>query len=408
MWNRVEDGVVEAFREAKAPDLRSLPIDSLAKLADSAIEQRTELGSHILKEGEAQKSTAQSGDWAAFEAHREIVKRLQEEWQDLNEQIGDLEELLRRKRFDARVVERLGSRGRAVALDAGIMVLIAAVLGMLVWEWDAGETAPAKVVAVLVWVDTAICALFLWEFFWKMSLAESKWWFFKRHWIDFVSSLPVSLIGWGLVRWGRAARILRVARAARMLRFMRVLRALRGVAFVFRGFDKITKSFNVRVLNRPLAATLVFLILGGVAMGMIEGKELVPDIGLAETADGDGPGEGLVPADAADGDDLVEGLASGDSSEKALKAKKDEIALARLARGLWWSFATVCTGGFADIHDPATKLGQLLTVLLVILGAILTGAFTAALASVLMGDDTERIERKLAAVMERLDDQGGG
>ncbi|MFQ5810799.1 MAG: potassium channel family protein, partial [Armatimonadota bacterium] len=114
--------------------------------------------------------------------------------------------------------------------------------------------------------------------------------------------------------------------------------------------------FNVRVLNRPLAATLVFLVLGGMLMASME-----PDAFKQQESDSAVPG------------------------------------------GIWWSFTTVCTGGFADIYNPESWPGRVLTVVLVIMGAILTGAFTAALASVLLGDDTERIERKLSAVLERIE-----
>lgn len=358
MWDKLEQGVVEAFREAKHPDITALPIDSLEALGTSARAELEALAQRILDESEAQHAAAEAGDWAAFEASREMVRRLQEDWEGLQEEIQGIEEIIRRKHLDAKVVARLGSRGRAILLEAIILSLIGVVLGMLVWEAMVPVEVFQRWETPLAILDTAICAIFLWEFFWKMSLADSAGWYFKRHWIDFVSSLPVALLGWGLVRVGRVARlgrVLRVARMARMLRFMRLLRALRGLAFVFRGFDKITKSFNVKVLNRPLLATAIFLVLGGLAMGMAEPETFINDY---------------------------------DS---------------QWLGGLWWSFATVCTGGFADIHDPTTHMGRGLTVLLVILGAILTGAFTAALASVLLGDDTERIERKLGAVLSRME-----
>jgi voltage-gated potassium channel len=225
---------------------------------------------------------------------------------------------------------------------------------MLAWEELLGHAAEPGLLHTLALIDTGICVFFLWEFFWKMSLAESRSWYFKRHWIDFVSSLPFARLHAELLRVGRLARLMRVARAARLARALRLLRAVRAMAFVFRGFEKVGQSFNVRVLNRPLAATLVFLVVGGIIMGAVEREPFEHEYGSP-----------------------VRG-------------------------GIWWSFTTVCTGGFADIHDPDTDVGRALTVLLVILGAILTGAFTAALASVLLGDDTERIERKLAAVLERL------
>lgn len=366
MWDRVETAVGEVFREARAPDLRALSVESLEKLSLTARQAHEALSQQILDKGAEQQQAAANGDWSHFGACREEVRRLQEEWLDLRDQINHLEEVLRRKRLDQRVIDRLGGRGRAVALEATVVVLIFVVLGMLVWEETLGPGNHA-LRQTLALIDTCICVFFLGEFFWKMSLADSAGWYFKRHWVDFVSSLPFALLHAELLRLGRAARLMRVARAARiarMARFMRLLRALRGLAFVFRGFEKLGQSLNIRVLNRPLVATFIFLIVGGILMGMIEGDAFTEDYGTP------------------------------------------------MRGGIWWSFATVCTGGFADIHDPDSDWGRVLTVLLVILGAILTGAFTAALASVLLGDDTERIERKLATVLERLNDgagnEGGG
>ncbi len=357
MWDQVEHAIGEVFREARSPDLRALPTTSLERLAASARAAQEETAEQVLHTGEEQRQAAEQGDWQRFESCREKIHSLHEDWLGLRQQVERIEETLRRKHLDERVVERLGGRGRAVALEATVLTLIGVVLGMLYWEEVFGRNAEATLLHTLALVDTAICVFFLWEFFWKMSLADSAGWYFKRHWVDFVSSLPFALVHAELLRLGRVARVLRVARAARiarMARLMRLARALRGLAFVFRGFDKLGQSLNLRVLNRPLAATFAFLLIGGILMG------------------------------------LVEGDAFGDYGSATLG-------------GIWWSFTTVCTGGFADIHDPYTGCGRVLTVLLVVLGAILTGAFTAALASVLLGDDTERIERKLGAVLERLD-----
>ena len=54
---------------------------------------------------------------------------------------------------------------------------------------------------------------------------------------------------------------------------------------------------------------------------------------------------------------------------------------------LWWSFTTLVTGGFADIHNPMTFGGKILTVMLVVGGMVLVGVFTATLTSVLVRED---------------------
>jgi peptidoglycan hydrolase CwlO-like protein len=82
---------------------------------------------------------------------------------------------------------------------------------------------------------------------------------------------------------------------------------------------------------------------------------------------------------------------------------------------LWWSFTTLVTGGYADIHDPETGLGKILTVLLVLTGMILVGVFTATLTSVLVSDDDslkiEEIEEQTELItgindnVKRVDDR---
>ena len=44
------------------------------------------------------------------------------------------------------------------------------------------------------------------------------------------------------------------------------------------------------------------------------------------------------------------------------------------------------TGGYADIHNPETASGRILTVFLVITGMVLVGVFTATLTSILVKD----------------------
>ena len=59
---------------------------------------------------------------------------------------------------------------------------------------------------------------------------------------------------------------------------------------------------------------------------------------------------------------------------------------------IWWSFTTLVTGGFADIHNPLTGAGRILTVILIIAGMIVVGVFTATLTSILVGDESDEIK----------------
>ena len=71
---------------------------------------------------------------------------------------------------------------------------------------------------------------------------------------------------------------------------------------------------------------------------------------------------------------------------------------------LWWSFNAVVTGGFADIYNPETSAGMILTTLLVFSGMILIGVFTATLTTLMVGDDSNRSSDDLKLyVQTRLD-----
>ena len=64
-----------------------------------------------------------------------------------------------------------------------------------------------------------------------------------------------------------------------------------------------------------------------------------------------------------------------------------------IAHGMWWGFSTVVTGGFADLYNPLSLSGQILTGMLVLAGMILVGVFTATLTTLYMGDDRSEIEK---------------
>ena len=74
-----------------------------------------------------------------------------------------------------------------------------------------------------------------------------------------------------------------------------------------------------------------------------------------------------------------------------------------LGGGMWWSFTTVVTGGFGDIHNPITIVGRLLTVVLIITGMILVGVFTATLTSLYVGEESEELQRYQEDMNARLD-----
>jgi voltage-gated potassium channel len=183
-------------------------------------------------------------------------------------------------------------------------------------------------------IDTVCCVLFLLNFFFELRLCDSKKWYWKTHWVDFVTSIPLPPLH--LIFVGSAS--LNAVRAGRVLRVIRILRAvriLRMFLFLWRGMDHLSSIMDVKLLKRSLFYGLIALLLGALFFMTFEQVQTGKNFGSS----------------------------------------------------LWWSFTTLVTGGFADIHNPTSMGGKILTVMLVIGGMVLVGVFTATLTSVLVRDD---------------------
>lgn len=174
---------------------------------------------------------------------RRLIRRIRSEMQEKEVQIG-LERLL-------------GHRG-TVWLENTILILILGVVGLLMYE--ATAKPPERVVQWLVWVDTAICVVFLAEFSLRMHFAKRKLLYFRRHFfIDFLPSIPFGLIAQGLqaLNYIRGARVLRFLRLPRLVRYVRVarpiVRLVRVIIFLMRGLDRMVAK-QAGVLNRNVVA----------------------------------------------------------------------------------------------------------------------------------------------------------
>ena len=183
-------------------------------------------------------------------------------------------------------------------------------------------------------IDTVCCVLFLLNFFFELRLCDSKKWYWKTHWVDFVTSIPLPplhliFVGSGSLNAVRAGRILRV------VRILRAVRILRMFLFLWRGMDHLSSIMDVKLLKRSLFYGLIAMLLGALFFMTFEQVHTGKNFGSS----------------------------------------------------LWWSFTTLVTGGFADIHNPTSMGGKILTVMLVIGGMVLVGVFTATLTSVLVRDD---------------------
>lgn len=114
-----------------------------------------------------------------------------------------------------------GADPRVTLWQLTMLVLSVFVLGLTFVETV--FTLPQEIGSMLIWIDNAICILFLGDFAYNVITAKDRRAYLKWGWIDLVSSIPHVQI----FRWGRLARIIRIIRIMRSVRSTRtILRVL--------------------------------------------------------------------------------------------------------------------------------------------------------------------------------------
>ena len=207
----------------------------------------------------------------------------------------------------------------------------------------------------LFWIlDVICCTIFMINFFFEHTLAASKKWYWKRNWIDFITSIPLPPVQ--VIAASGQLEFVRLGRLLRAMRILRALRVFRVAMFFWRGMDHLSSTLDVRLLKRSLLYGLLSLLFGACIF-----------MGLERMESGSG-----------------------------------------FWASLWWSFTTLVTGGYADIHNPQTASGKILTVFLVITGMVLVGVFTATLTSILVSDEdslkVEELEEQVGIVTKIQED----
>jgi voltage-gated potassium channel len=97
-----------------------------------------------------------------------------------------------------------------ITLVLSVYVLIAVFIETVI------KLSPATT-QLLDYIDSLICLVFLYDFFFHLYHAPSKGSFLKWDWLDFISSIPML----GLFRFARLARVIRTLRILRAFRSSR-------------------------------------------------------------------------------------------------------------------------------------------------------------------------------------------
>ncbi|WP_347106334.1 ion transporter [Lactobacillus paragasseri] len=112
---------------------------------------------------------------------------------------------------------------------------------------------------VWMWVDNGILVVFAIDYFYRLTIAENKWSFFKHNIFDLLSIIPVN----GFFTLFRLARLGRLARLARLTRLLRVLRLV-GLT------GRLRKILYTNGLIYLLYTSLSLLIIGAITYSMTE------------------------------------------------------------------------------------------------------------------------------------------
>lgn len=342
-----------------------LPLTTLRRMQERIGVQLSQLNQDAITCLEAAQVALDETDPGVIDFTKRKTQRFRLRAEQLNDLHTKLENSIQKKIIRDNMIRQLGSARRLAVLEAFIMGLIVLVLGLLVYDisCDPKITRPSWLSSDSIFrIDLVCCCIFMAEFMWRLSCAESKRYVWKHHWVDFMTSIPIPGEA-QLARFGRVARIARFARLFRLLRFARLFFVL------WRGMDKLSDVIDVGMMKKTIRWAVVATCIGAITIYKLEGATEVNDAGV-ETSN----------------------------------------SVGTMVEAIWWSFTTVLTGGFGDIHNPVSVSGQIVTGVLVITGMVFVGVFTATLTSLFVGEQSGELERlqdelgaKIDQISERLD-----
>ena len=278
------------------------------------------------------------------------IKEIEKYNHRYEEELRRLKNIISRKKLNDIQDKKTGIVNFSLIKDKIIAILITLVLGLLVFEFSSPNLTHDILWNIFI-IDSLCCLVFQINFFSELFMASSKRWYIKNHWIDFITSIPIP--SYEIMRSGRAIRLFRLLR---ILRILRVIKLIKLLSFFWKGMDSLSEILDVKLMKRTIIYSIGLLILGAFVINHIEFSNSANKVG-------------------------------------------------NFRESLWWSFNAIVTGGFADIYNPTTSGGMVLTTLLVFVGMVLISVFTATLTSMMVGDDSNKASDNIKSYVEnRLKD----
>ena len=119
-----------------------------------------------------------------------------------------------------------------------LLTIVLSIYVIVVFAIDEFVKLPIQISGLLTYIDDFICCVFLFDFFYRLYLAENKWKFLQWGWIDLISSIP-------------AFPIMRIGRIFRLFRLLRIFRSVKTlIIYVFKNRIKgaLKASMTIAVL----------------------------------------------------------------------------------------------------------------------------------------------------------------
>ena len=169
-----------------------------------------------------------------------------------SDEVSPNQEALDRERYE--LLQRLEDW-----LEAPMLVLAFAWLGLLVGELVWGESRAFEILGTIIWI------LFILHFMVEFILAPHKATYLKNNWLTAISLLIPAL------------RIFRIFRVVRLLRFTRVARSLRlfrVISSLNRGIRALRSSLERRGFGYVILITVLVIFAGAAGMYAFEHEAL--------------------------------------------------------------------------------------------------------------------------------------
>jgi voltage-gated potassium channel len=321
--------------------LWELPFKTLEKLDKYYLREQEIISNNVLELQEDLSNRLSANDASTLEKSRNSLRFLKAKHESLEIRRESLNDAIEMRHMELGMIEKFRTKNNYRLHESILFYVIIGILSLI--TYDLLFNNDIEISKKIFWIDVGCCLYFIVDLTLRFRSCNSSKWFWKRYWLDILTSIPVPPAG-QMIRFGRFARLIRLLRAARSLRVF---------LFMWRGLDKLHDVINVPLMKKSLKVGVFMIFLGAVVMTWTEGK-------------GDNP-------------------------------------VSNLFDSVWWSFISIFTGAFGPIYNPQTLIGRLVTVLLVICGMMLIGIFTATLTSLYMDDETDELAHNQERMEEKLD-----